>query len=644
MMNNSQEELQHVLDLLQIELEEDKKQYQEKMKYMSLAQKREEGFAWYPIVFKDTYYGMGERLIVEIERPSGKEIPHQFQSGKMVKLFSNSEKKDERGELGGVVSAVRENFLKIVFFADELPDWADRGKVGVELMFDESSYREMEAAIKQVMKAKNNRVADLREILLGYDKASFNTKMDEVIVKSLNNAQNRAMNNIIRANDLAIVHGPPGTGKTTTLIEAIVQVLEEEDQVLVCAPSNTAVDLLTEKLASRNIQVARIGNPARVNEDQLKHTIDLQVTNHRDFKRIKELRKSANDLRNIAVRYKRNFGREEREQRKTVLNEARKMAEEAGAIENYIIKDILNKARVITCTLVGSSNQAIRDKQYSTIFIDEAAQALEPACWIPILRAERVVLAGDHFQLPPTVKSYEAGKGGLTTTLFEKAIQRQEADVMLEVQYRMNEKIMQFSNSQFYKGKLSADSSVKNHTLNLKNQEEAFPVEFIDTAGAGYNEQTDPKTLSTFNQEEANLLLNHLKILCSNLKGEEEGPKHTCGIITPYKAQKELLISLVEKDEVLAGAPLKISVNTVDGFQGQERDIIYISLVRSNDEGEIGFLSDVRRMNVALTRAKKKLIVIGDSATLGENAFYKNFLTYIESINAYKSAWEYINL
>lgn len=641
----SKEELEHTLELLRIEMEEDRQLYQEKMKVMSLNFKRDEGYCWYPVAIRDSFYGAGERLTVEVERVSHKDIPNQLQNGKIVKLFSNREDgRHEETEITGVISSVRENLLRIVFFADELPEWSERGKLGVELMFDETSYREMESAVKQVIKAKHNRLSELREILLGFRKASWYQETGlPVKVDMLNDTQNQALENIHLSADIAIIHGPPGTGKTTTLVEAIIHTLKEESQVLVCAPSNTAIDLLTEKLARRGIRVLRIGNPARVNEEQLEHTLDVQTSTHKEYKRIKELRKSANELRNMASRYKRNFGRSEREQRKMIQREARKMAEEADAIENYIVGDLLDKAQVITATLVGSSNYIVRDKIYSTVFIDEAAQALEPACWIPILRAERVIFTGDHWQLPPTVKSFDAAKLGLQQTLFEKSILRQQADVMLEVQYRMNARIMEFSNRQFYKGKLQAAASVADQTLPVPEKDIAFPVEFVDTAGTGFAEKTNPKSLSTYNEEEAVLLIQHLKRVCEALNNCSADLKTmVAGIISPYKAQTEILKDLIEKEDFLKSTPLKLSVNTVDGFQGQERDIIYISLVRSNEKGDIGFLGDIRRMNVALTRAKKKLVVFGDSATLSNHPFYKSFLDYIDEIGAYHSAFEFM--
>jgi ATP-dependent RNA/DNA helicase IGHMBP2 len=644
-MNSSVEELEHLLAILSIEQEEDRQQYKEKVLKSSLSERKMLGVSWYPIVIKESFYGMGERLILEIERPTNQNIPHQFNTGKVASLFSNYHHEGaDNPSIAGVIMAGRPNSLKLSLFVDELPDWAETGKLGLDLLFDETSYKEMDLAVNRVIKAKNNRTAQLREILLGFEEAAFKTLKEKVVIDGLNESQNKAVNNILEAQDVAIIHGPPGTGKTTTLLKAIQETLKNESQVLVCAPSNTAVDLLTEKLAEAGVNVVRFGNPSRVSENLLSHTLDVMLTEHKDFKQIKELKKRANEFKNMGHKYKRNFGREERAQRKAIFDEARKLQGEADKIEDYIVADIIDKAQVLTCTLVGSANRYIRDKQYNTVFIDEAAQALEPASWIPITKANRVIFAGDHCQLPPTVKSYEAEKAGLNITLFEKAIQRQKADVMLETQYRMNEKIMSFSGQKFYKGLLKAHDHVKDITLSkganaLLNK----AVEFIDTAGCGYAEQFEKETLSTYNPEEALLLFKHLSLLLENMQ-QENIPVNNLkiGIISPYKAQINFM-----KEKILEFPLLKdlknISINTVDGFQGQERDIIYISLVRSNENGEIGFLSDIRRMNVAITRAKKKLVVIGDTATLAQHSFYSDFLKYAESVDGYKSAWEFIS-
>jgi superfamily I DNA and/or RNA helicase len=640
----SREELEHVLSLLKTEQEEDRKQYQEKVLQSPLNERKQTGISWYPIIIRETYYTTGERLVLEIERPSNTDIPHQFTNGKVASLFSNYHREGkENPSIAGVVASAGLNNLRLTLFVDELPDWADQGKLGLDLLFDESSYREMESAMQRVIRSRNNRTEQLREILLGHKEPSFDEDTEDVYIAELNESQNRAVNNVLKAQDVAIIHGPPGTGKTTTLIHAIIETLKHEDQVLVCAPSNAAIDLITEKLFEKGVPVLRFGNPARISEELLMHTVDYKITHHQDYKRIKELKKRAVEFRNMALKYKRNFGREEREQRKMILAEARKIHAEALNIENYIVKDVIEKTKVFTATLVGSVNPFLGDREYGTVFIDEAAQALEPATWIPILRADKVVFAGDHCQLPPTVKSYEAAKAGLSVTLFEKCIERQKVDVMLQTQYRMNEQIMNFSGRIFYKGELKADDTVKDRRLGEKEPALADPVEFIDTAGCGYEEEFEREGESLFNREEANLLLKHLLQLYSVMKNSGTDPmKFRTAVISPYKAQVNLLKTMISENTEITPFVKNIRVNTVDGFQGQERDIVYISMVRSNDKGEIGFLNDIRRMNVAVTRPKRKLVLIGDSATIGQHSFYKKFLEYIEEIKAYRSAWELI--
>jgi predicted DNA helicase len=395
---------------------------------------------------------------------------------------------------------------------------------------------------------------------------------------------------------------------------------------------------LVDKLSQHGIRVLRIGHPARVTEQTLSKTLDAQIVDHNDFKELRGLRKRIGQLRDKAFKYKRHFGNEERQQRKLLMQEVRALKADADLLEFYIVNDLLQNSEVIACTLVGAANQVLHGKRWKSVFIDEAAQALEPSCWIPIIRSDRVIFAGDHFQLPPTIKSNEAAKEGLSQTLFEKCILRHpQTASMLEMQYRMHEAIMQFSSSFFYGNGLIADESVKRHHI----EGEDIPFEFIDTAGCGFHESLDPETLSRFNNEEAQLLIRRLEQLVGNLNSEHW--QYSVGIITPYSAQVERLVKLAEASEELSVIAPSISINTVDAFQGQERDIITISLVRSNDDGEIGFLNDIRRINVALTRARKKLIVIGDSATLGAHPFYLELLEYVQRNDFYKSAWELIN-
>lgn len=621
-------------ELLKIEQEDDKQQYKEKTLKYSIAERKLLGITWYPIVIKDSYYGYGERLIIEIEKPNAAYQSHQFQHGCTVSLFSNHQSyQNDDKNIRGVVNLVRMNQLRITLSVDEMPEWIDLGKIGVNLLFDDTSYKEMNKALDNVQNATNNRLAQLREILVGDEKPNF-INLPQQQFASLNSSQNAAVHQIETASDIAIVHGPPGTGKTTTLVEAICKVLETEKQVLVCAPSNTAVDMLTEKLSLKNIDVLRFGNPSRMSEHILKHTVDARSTSHAQYKQIKEFKKRANEFKNFASKYKRSFGREEREQRKTILNEAKKLHQEAENIEKYILEDLLSRAQVITCTLVGSAHYTLENKIFSTVFIDEAGQALEAACWIPIAKAQRVVMAGDHLQLPPTIKSMEASRKGLSVTLMEKLMLHKNCATMLETQYRMNEQIMGFSNLKFYRDQLIADKSVQNSTLKLKDEEVAEPLEYIDTAGCGYSEDSGKGNTSLCNEEEASLLIRHLSAL-----NEKLDKQYSIGVISPYKAQVELLQEKIASSNF---ADKNISANTIDGFQGQEKDIIYISLVRSNDNSEIGFLADTRRMNVAMTRARMKLVIIGDSATIASNPFYNDFIEYASANNAHKTAWEFV--
>lgn len=638
-MKSSTEELKRVQALLKIEKQEDYEQYQKKVLNSSIKDKKKEGVCWYPVYIKKNYLGRGDRLMLELERTSDLDQPHLFQSGKVISFFSNSgEGGGDEQSISGVINYARNNNMVVTLNADDLPEWARSGKLGVDLLFDEASYREMEYAMKKVIEAESGRLAELKDVLLGYKAASFGQK-EPIDIPQLNSSQNKALNLVVSSNEVAIIHGPPGTGKTTTIIEAIIQTLKNEDQVLVCAPSNAAVDLLTEKLGERNLKVIRLGHPARVTESLLNKTLDAQIAAHPDYKELKVLRKRSEEFKAMGMKYKRNFGYSEREQRKLLLSEAKNFREEADQLEFYIVNDLLEKTHVIASTLVGASHNMLRGKKFKSVFIDEAGQALEPACWIPIRKAERVVFAGDHAQLPPTIKSFEAAKEGLSNTLFEKCIERNKVDVMLEVQYRMHEDIMNFSGKMFYQGKLKAHDSVRTALL----KEDDVPVQFIDTAGCGYTEQSDMESKSIFNKEEASLLLMLLEEQIKNIGVDRIlAEELRIGVISPYKLQVKYITELFAANEAFLPVAEQISINTIDAFQGQERDMIYISMVRSNDRNEIGFLSDTRRMNVAMTRAKKKLVMIGDSATLGSHHFYEQFLNYINSINAYRSAYEFI--
>ncbi|POY36326.1 IGHMBP2 family helicase [Solitalea longa] len=633
------EELKHLRKVLKIEKEEDLQLYRKFVIESEIGERVKNGNSWYPVIITQTGYGRGEQVFVEIERTTAKGTDHQLQTGKRASLFSNVNNQASKQRTEGVIGTAVKDKLRIYLNADELPEWINQGKIGVDLLFDETSYKEMDETLRLVADAQNNRLSELREILLGHSPAGFSTISSSPLQNALNESQQLAIQQILSANDVAIVHGPPGTGKTTTFVEAIKQVTLLEKQVLVTAPSNTAVDLLCERLDAEGLNVVRIGHPARVGDHLADLVIDNKITQHEYFNDIKNIRKKAEEFRSLAFKYKRNFGKEESRQRQLLFNEARSLKQEAIKLEDYIISDILSEAQVIACTLVGANNQTLKDRTFKTVFIDEAAQALEPACWIPIMKAGRVIMAGDHFQLPPTVKSFEAGKQGLNTTLFEKTIKRQQVDSLLNVQYRMHKAIMEFSNQQFYHGKLVAADSVVDHRL-FANDENTLL--FIDTAGCGFDEKIE-NSRSAFNPEEGILLLSYLNDFVQqfSLNDAEKFERiKRIGIISPYKAQVAYLSEQVENFDQLCSIREKIRFNTVDGFQGQECDLIAISLVRSNDKNEIGFLGDTRRMNVAMTRAKKKLLIIGDSATLSSHPFYAAFLEHVQTNNAYQSAWE----
>lgn len=624
-----------LLALIQQERKEDRLNWLEQAKYGSVIERRTNGTAWYPVAIRGVEPGRGDYLSIELERTTHQDLVHQFRSGMPAALFSNHQPDTNR--LDGYISWLNGNQLRLSLTVDELPDWTREGKLGIDLLFDENSYDEMENALKEAERRLEKRAeGKLVRILTGVDAPAKLYATKPITIESLNASQAAAVSAILESEDICIVHGPPGTGKTTTLVEAIRREAAK-GQVLVTAPSNAAVDLLTERLQAAGLQTVRVGNPARVGERQLSFTLDRKMMAHPQMKQIRQYRKQAAEYRSLAQRYKRQFGRAEREQRKALFDEAAKLMKEVQRTEQYIVNDILDKAQVITATLVGANHYSIEQRSYELVVIDEAAQALEPASWIPILKGKKLVLAGDHFQLSPTVKSNEASKNGLATTLQEKLAALYPDRVhLLETQYRMHRDIMQFSADQFYQGRLSAATSVADKLLMKDDQ----PVLFIDTAGCGFEEKKEGS--SSYNPEEADLLFTQLELYLNSVAAvynPENFP--SVAIISPYRQQVEVLKEklLERKNNPLFAA---VTANTIDSFQGQERDIVYISLVRSNPDGEIGFLADTRRMNVAMTRAKRKLVVIGDSATISQWPFYQSFIHYAQDLGGYESAWTFL--
>ncbi len=627
-------ELGNLVDLLHLEMEEDIEQFRKNVQNRPLSERKKEGFSWYPVQTIQTGFAIGEKAFVVVERHPLPDNQNQFRAGSTVQLFCEQTGIEDK-HYTGVVNYIDKNRMKIILNNSDLPDWLNAGMVGVDLLFDNRTYQEMLSAIERVQKSEKNRLAELRDKLLGYRNAEpiyFIPSSDKF--DFLNDSQHDAVLKMHSTTDFLAIHGPPGTGKTTTLVEGIRQLCQREATILVTAPSNTAADLLTEKLAEKGLNVVRIGHISRVDEAVLHHTLDYQLATHPESKHIKKVRMEAAEARRQAKRFRRNFGGEERAERKMLYAEAKDLSEWAIQLEDKLIDQLLTGANVITCTLVGAAHPLLHRRTFRTVVIDEAAQALEAAAWIAISKGSRVIFAGDPLQLPPTVKSYKAGKGGLSKTLLEKVMERTPNVHLLDTQYRMNELIMEFSNRQFYDGLLTADKKVAHHLLDIADNQ---PIIFVDTAGCGFDEQADKTGQSKYNSEEFYLIREHLYQLADAYLGKE---MPTIALISPYREQVNFMLTTIREEALLSTLPIR--VDTIDGFQGQENEIVIISLVRSNGKGEIGFLSDYRRMNVAMTRAKKQLIVVGDSATIGQDAFYGKFIEYCESIGAYRSAWEYL--
>ena len=615
--------LQHQYELLQVEYEYEKEQFKQQTELMGIGRKIKRGMCWYPLNLGRNYYNALNQLVIEVERREDKDIEHQFEYGRPVCFFTQ----DVSGKLNylnfvATVNYVDEDRMVVILpSVDALLALQSKEVVGVQLYFDETSYRLMFEALKQVIGAKNNRLAELRDIFHGTQPAST-FSFHPLRFPWLNATQEEAVNKVLHAKDVAIVHGPPGTGKTTTLVEAVYETLHRENQVLVCAQSNMAVDWISEKLVDRGVSVLRIGNPSRVNDKMLSFTYERRFESHPDYPQLWSIRKAIREL------YARSRKGAEREAVRQKINSLKDRATE---LEIRINESLFSEARVIACTLVGSANRLLTGQKFGTLFIDEAAQALEAACWIPIRKADRVILAGDHCQLPPTVKAPEALRAGLGHTLMQTIVKNKPDTVsLLKLQYRMNDEIMRFSSEWFYGGMLQSAPEVKYRSI----LDFDTPIEWINTEGLDCNEEFIGENYGRINKSEAELSIEQLKGYITKIGRERFlDERIDVGMISPYKAQVQYLRRLVRNDAFFKPYRLAITINTVDGFQGQERDVILISLVRANEEGQIGFLNDLRRMNVAITRARMKLIILGDASTLTRHAFYKKLYTYIESLH-----------
>lgn len=610
--------------LLRMEYEYEKEEFKRQTENMGIARKVKRGLCWYPATPGRSYYNSLNQLVIEITHTENTDIEHNFEFDRPVCFFRQS--------ADGKITYM--NFTATVSYADEtrmvaimpgagaVMEVQETDNLGVQLYFDETSYRTMFEALEDTLRSKGNRLAELRDILLGTSKAGFR-ELYPVRFPWLNSTQETAVNKVLCARDVAIVHGPPGTGKTTTLVEAIYETLHREPQVLVCAQSNTAVDWISEKLVDRGVNVLRIGNPTRVNDKMLSFTYERRFENHPLYPELWSIRKN---LRELGSRARRGSY----DEREGVRSRMSRLRDRATALEIQINSELFDGAHVIASTLVSSNHRLLNGRRFGTLFIDEAAQALEAACWIAIRKADRVVLAGDHCQLPPTIKCYEAARGGLERTLMEKVVSNKPAVVsLLKVQYRMHEEIMKFPSQWFYNGELEAASEVRYRGI----LDWDTPIHWIDTSEMDFKEEFVGETFGRINKAEADLLLSELKIYINRISGNrilEE--KIDFGIISPYKAQVQYLRNKIKADASLKPYRSLFTVNTVDGFQGQERDVIFISLVRANEEGQIGFLNDLRRMNVAITRARMKLVILGEAETLKHHGFYRKLLEFIQNI------------
>ena len=633
--------------LLQLEYQTEKEAFRQQTEQIGIERKVVRGDAWWPIKVSRSYYNSLNQLAVEVIRTTDTDIEHNFEFGKPVVFFAmdNSEKsessrKPEKSNLHyfrytGTVSYVDGDRMVITVPDNtSILDLQEAENLGVQLSFDETSYRLMMEALDRVIKGKG-RMGYLRDLFYNRSIKPETFSFAPMHFPYLNRTQEDAVNRVLRAKDVAIVHGPPGTGKTTTLVEAIRETLMRENQVLVCAQSNMAVDWISEKLVDRGINVLRIGNPTRVNDKMLSFTYERRFEAHPDYPQLWALRKAIRELRGTRGR-----GQGAKEKYHQKLESLKSRATE---LEIRINNELFGEARVIASTLVGSANRLLDGQKFGTLFIDEAAQALEAACWIPMRRVSRVVLAGDHCQLPPTVKSIAALKAGLGKTLMERIVETHPEVVdLLKIQYRMNDDIMRFSSNWFYQGLVESAPDVKYRSI----LDMDIPMTWIDTSEMRNerNERNDGTADVLFKEESSgesrvNKAEAELTLLALQLYFEKIGKQRLLderidvGIISPYRAQVQLLRRLLMKREFFKPFRRYISVNTVDGFQGQERDIIVISMVRANDDGQIGFLRDLRRMNVAMTRARMKLIILGDVPTLTRHPFYRQLHHYIEHLS-----------
>ena len=609
--------------LLRMEYEFEKEEFKRQTETMGIARKVKRGLCWYPVTPGRSYYNSLNQLVIEITHTEDTDIEHNFEFGRPVCFFRKGydEKITYFNSIGTISYANETRMVVAMPGAGAILEVQSAENLGVQLYFDETSYRTMFEALSDVIRAKGNRLAELRDIMLGTLKPGFR-ELYPVRFPWLNSTQENAVNKVLNSRDVSIVHGPPGTGKTTTLVEAIYETLHREPQVLVCAQSNTAVDWICEKLVDRGVNVLRIGNPTRVNDKMLSFTYERRFEGHPAYSELWSIRKA---MREMGGKHRGSY-----EERESARNRMGRLRDRATQLEIQINADLFDNAHVIASTLVSSNHRILNGRHFGTLFIDEAAQALEAACWIAIRKADRIVLAGDHCQLPPTIKCYEAARGGLECTLMERVVANKPSTVsLLKVQYRMHEDIMKFPSQWFYNGELQAAPEIRYRGI----LDWDTPINWIDTSDMDFKEEFIGETFGRINKAEADLLLQELKAYIDRIGGKRVLEERIdFGIISPYKAQVQYLRYKIKASGSLTPYRSLLTVNTVDGFQGQERDVIFISLVRANEDGQIGFLNDLRRMNVAITRARMKLVILGEAETMKRHKFYKELIEYIHTI------------
>ncbi len=639
MLTDSEVALKRLRDFktaLEHERREERKQFSEQLLRAPLEEQKRRGIAWHPVKILHEQWVFGDMLEIEIQHQSLKQHAHQFSSGKNIAFFSTTVTEHPAQTLRATVKRIDQDRMVLLCAVDTLPNWCYNSGLGIHLQIDEHSYDEMQEALNRALKARNNRLAEWVNILGGFGKPTY-TPVSVSRIPECNVAQQQAVEHCMAAHDIALIYGPPGTGKTSTLVQAIYYTVQAETQVLVCAPTNTALDVLTERLLKKQLRVLRLGHPARISEDLLSCSLDGQLENSAFGASIKEYRKMAEEHFRQASKYTRAYGPQQSQQKAAHYAEAKALLKEARQLEQHAIYELFNQAQVICCTPVTSMHVGMGRRTFKTLFIDEASQVLEPMAWIPLWRCQRLILAGDPHQLPPLVRSPQAAV--LSQSILDAALKLPNTSKLLTIQYRMHASIMAFSNSYFYNGQLQADVTVAEHTLAFYDAEWNIPVVFIDTSGCGFEEWQHPETLSYKNIQESLLLCTHLKA-CDTAAAQRPYMEKPCvGILTPYSQQRQQLETDLKS---LSLYNLDAEIKTIDGFQGDECDIIYISLVRNNVSGELGFLNDLRRMNVALTRARKKLVVIGDGATLARHPFYKSWMDFAEKQGRLESAFSWI--